>query len=258
MRNALDRSFRDRHLISPQIHIYEQATNFVFTRVLFWSFFFPKPCLKIRGAAYVRVFICTSKSLIEWITSFSVWKKNILIWLIAYVFQKCLCLNILIWLIAYVFQKCLCLRKMFFVLSRAWDKEKNSESPWGVEPETHLWILSHRDSTVSKAYYEVHMTRFLHIVTYCSWLSFIVFVLRYLAGCKHSFVRNFLIPSCFACYCLTMSFIHISVLKPKPLPAFCADLERFSLFLEMWWFFGIWGKIHIVPAIILKIKWSFV
>ena len=241
MRNALDRSFRDRHLMSPQIHIYEQATNFVFTRVLFWSFFFPKPCLKIRGAAYVRVFMVdgepiaelalpvglvgtfvTSKSLIEWITRFLVWKKNILIWLIAYVFQKCLCL-----------------RKMFFVLSRAWDKEKNSESPWGIEPETHLWILSHRDSTVSEAYYEVHMTRFQHIVTYFSCLLFIVFVLRYLAGCKHSFVRNFLIPSCFACYCLTMSFIHISVLKPKTLPAFCADLERFSLFLEMWCFFGI-------------------
>ena len=54
-------------------------------------FFFPKPCLKIRGAAYVRVFMVdgepiaelalpvglvgtfvTSKSLIEWITRFLV------------------------------------------------------------------------------------------------------------------------------------------------------------------------------------------
>ena len=25
---------------------------------------------------------------------------------------------------------------MFFVLSRAWEKEKNSESPWGIEPQT--------------------------------------------------------------------------------------------------------------------------
>ena len=25
---------------------------------------------------------------------------------------------------------------MFFVLSRVWDKEKNSESPWGIEPQT--------------------------------------------------------------------------------------------------------------------------
>ena len=25
---------------------------------------------------------------------------------------------------------------MFFVLSRAWEKEKNSESPWGIQPQT--------------------------------------------------------------------------------------------------------------------------
>ena len=25
---------------------------------------------------------------------------------------------------------------MFFVLSQAWDKEKNSESPWGIKPQT--------------------------------------------------------------------------------------------------------------------------
>ena len=28
-------------------------------------------------------------------------------------------------------------RKMFFVLSRAWDKEKNSESQWGIKPQTY-------------------------------------------------------------------------------------------------------------------------
>ena len=45
---------------------------------------------------------------------------------------------------------------MSFVFSRAWDKEKNSESPWGIEPQTF------GDSTVSDFYYEVHMTRVLH------------------------------------------------------------------------------------------------
>ena len=45
---------------------------------------------------------------------------------------------------------------MSFVLSRAWDKEKNSESPWGIEPQTF------GDSTASDFYYEVHMTRVLH------------------------------------------------------------------------------------------------
>ena len=29
---------------------------------------------------------------------------------------------------------------------------------------------------------------------------------------------------CFACCCLNMSFIHIPLLKPKTLPAVCADL----------------------------------
>ena len=58
-------------------------------------------------------------------------------------------------------------RKMFFVFSRAWDKEKvlspHEESI--LRPSySALWYLplSHRDSTVSQAYYEVHMTRVLH------------------------------------------------------------------------------------------------
>ena len=33
------------------------------------------------------------------------------------------------------------LRKKFFILSRAWDKEKNSESPWGIKPQTFGFAL---------------------------------------------------------------------------------------------------------------------
>ena len=45
---------------------------------------------------------------------------------------------------------------------------KNSESLWGIEPQTFRFLrcdaqpLSHRDSMVSEVYYEVHMTRILH------------------------------------------------------------------------------------------------
>ena len=64
------------------------------------------------------------------------------------------------------------LRKIFFVLSRAWDKEKNSESPRGIEPQTfgfafQRFTTSHRDSSVSEVYYEVHTTRVLHT----AWIS---------------------------------------------------------------------------------------
>ena len=51
-------------------------------------------------------------------------------------------------------------KKMFFVLSRAWEKEKNSESPRGVEPQTFGFPrsdaipLSHKDSMVSEAHYK--------------------------------------------------------------------------------------------------------
>ena len=54
----------------------------------------------------------------------------------------------------------------FFVLSRAWDKEKilspHEESnlrPSDLRSDT--LPLSHRDSSVSEIYYEVHMTRVL-------------------------------------------------------------------------------------------------
>ena len=61
-------------------------------------------------------------------------------------------------------------REMFFVLSRAWDKEKkmspheeskNRTSDLRI-PRSDALPLSHRDSAVSEVYYEVHMTRVLH------------------------------------------------------------------------------------------------
>ena len=51
--------------------------------------------------------------------------------------------------------------RCFFVLPRAWDKEKNSESPCGIEPQTigfRVPMLYH--STVSEVYYEVHRRAF--------------------------------------------------------------------------------------------------
>ena len=45
---------------------------------------------------------------------------------------------------------------VFFVLSRAWDKEKI------LIPRSDALPLSHRDSTVGEVFYEVHMTRVLH------------------------------------------------------------------------------------------------
>ena len=46
-------------------------------------------------------------------------------------------------------------------------QRKNSESLWGVEPQTfgfRATMLYHRCSMVREIYYEVHMTRFLHTV----------------------------------------------------------------------------------------------
>ena len=51
-------------------------------------------------------------------------------------------------------------KKKFFVLSRAWEKEKNAESPRGVEPQTFGFPrsdaipLSHKDSMVGEAHYK--------------------------------------------------------------------------------------------------------
>ena len=57
---------------------------------------------------------------------------------------------------------------MLFVLLQAWNKEKIL-SPLMRIQTSDLWIphsdalpLSHRDSTVSKVYYEIHMTDVLH------------------------------------------------------------------------------------------------
>ena len=43
---------------------------------------------------------------------------------------------------------------MFFVLSRAWDKE-NSESPWGIEPQTFGFRASMQYRRAYGEYYEV-------------------------------------------------------------------------------------------------------
>ena len=54
-------------------------------------------------------------------------------------------------------------REMFFVLSRAWDKEKKIWVPMKNRtsdlriPRSDALPLSHIDSTVSEVYYEVHM-----------------------------------------------------------------------------------------------------
>lgn len=78
-------------------------------------------------------------------------------------------------------------KKMFFVLSRAWEKEKNSESPRGVEPQTFGFPssdaipLSHKDSMVSEAHYKCSslcfhqrklFSEFKTIVDFCSIFSF--------------------------------------------------------------------------------------
>ena len=54
---------------------------------------------------------------------------------------------------------------MFFVLSRAWDKEKSliPQEESNLRPsDSRSDALSHRDSTVSEVYYEVHTRRVLH------------------------------------------------------------------------------------------------
>ena len=78
-------------------------------------------------------------------------------------------------------------KKMFFVLSRAWEKEKNSESPRGVEPQTFGFPrsdaipLSHKDSMVSEAHYKCStlcfrqrklFSEFKTIVDFCSFFLF--------------------------------------------------------------------------------------
>ena len=52
--------------------------------------------------------------------------------------------------------------RCFFVLPRAWDKEKNSESPCGIEPQTIGFRVPmlYMHSTMSEVYYEVHRRAF--------------------------------------------------------------------------------------------------
>ena len=69
---------------------------------------------------------------------------------------------------------------------------------------------------------------------------------------------------CFACCCLNMSFIHVPLLRSKTLPAVCADLvnpwisRNISVYFSDVTFYGILGKLHIIPVIILKNKGCFV
>ena len=59
------------------------------------------------------------------------------------------------------------LKKDVFRLARAWEKKKllvpmsNRTSDFRI-PRSDALPLSHRESTVSEVYYEVHMTRVLH------------------------------------------------------------------------------------------------
>ena len=75
------------------------------------------------------------------------------------------------------------LEKDVFLSCHKSGTRKNSESPWGIEPQTFGILssdalpLSHRDSAVSEVYYEVHMTRVLH-TTRISNVNSIMFVDR--------------------------------------------------------------------------------
>ena len=55
---------------------------------------------------------------------------------------------------------------MFFVLSRAWDKQKilspQESNLKLLDSASDALPLIYKDSTVSEVYYEVHMTRALH------------------------------------------------------------------------------------------------
>ena len=53
------------------------------------------------------------------------------------------------------------LRERFFHFVTSVGQRKNSKSPWGIEPQTFVLPLCHRDSTVSEVCYEVYMTRVL-------------------------------------------------------------------------------------------------
>ena len=61
------------------------------------------------------------------------------------------------------------LRKFFYVLSRAWDKEKilSPHEESNLRPSGLRSSALPRDSSVSEVYYEVHTTRVLHT----AWIS---------------------------------------------------------------------------------------
>ena len=71
------------------------------------------------------------------------------------------------------------LRKMFFVLSQAWDKEKNSECPWGAHGNSES--LSHaRDKTKN-----IFLDFFTELKTY--YLSYFIYERR---SCMNIFVSR--------------------------------------------------------------------
>ena len=73
-------------------------------------------------------------------------------------------------------------KDVFFILSRAWDKEKilrsmrNQTSDLQI-PCSNALPLSHRDSTVGEVYYKVHMTHVLHTTRISNVIS-VMFVDR--------------------------------------------------------------------------------
>ena len=75
-------------------------------------------------------------------------------------------------------------------------QRKNFESPLGIEPQSSDTLpLSHRDSTVSEVYYEVHMTRVLHaarIINKHKHLeSWLILLICYLWGKKNQYDESY-------------------------------------------------------------------
>ena len=96
-------------------------------------------------------------------------------------------------------------------------------------------------------------------------VMFIVFCICSALSCRLSAQFCPQLPhGCFACCCLNMSFIHIPLLRPKTLPAVCADLvnpwisRNISLISGAVMFSRIYRKLLIIPVIILKNKGCFV
>ena len=74
-------------------------------------------------------------------------------------------------------------------------QRKNSESPWGIAPQTFGFLasdalpLSHRDSMVNEVYYKVHMTHILHTAGIRNehWSPESKGLIRFLTGTQNCF-----------------------------------------------------------------------